>query len=397
MKNQRIDAFFKRKANVQEGGNIVATSSRVVDCSTAPVINEESEQQPSKIQRVTSNEFDLNSLERDPGKRLQIWQYPPNQMDEVRRAYLKWGPYQKHLESYPLSGKNHPRRFQYAWFGIFPSWLEYSPSEDAAYCLLCYLFSKKPSGRHGSDVFISTGFRSWKKVNDGKNCAFLKHIGNDPCSPHNNAVRACQDLLNQAGHIQNVIHVQNSEQIQKNRLRLKSSIDAVRWLTFQACAFRGHDETLESKNRGNFLEMIKLLASYNDEVAKVVLENAPYNSKYTSHQIQKEILYIISSKVRKHIREEIGDSKFCIVVDEARDESKREQMALVFRFVDTNGFIQERFFDLVHVRDTTSLTLKKELCAILSRHGLDVSNIHGQGYDGASNMRGEWITSIIFK
>ena len=112
--------------------------------------------------------------------------------------------------------------------------------------------------------------------------------------------------------------------------------------------------------------MIKLLASYNDEVAKVVLENAPYNSKYTSHQIQKEILYIISSKVRKHIREEIGDSKFCIVVDEARDESKREQMALVFRFVDTNGFIQERFFDLVHVRDTTSLTLKKELYAILS-------------------------------
>ncbi|QHO08166.1 Zinc finger MYM-type protein [Arachis hypogaea] len=94
--------------------------------------------------------------------------------------------------------------------------------------------------------------------------------------------------------------------------------------------------------------------------------------------------------MRKHICEEIGDSKFCIVVDEARDESKREQMALVLRFVDIHGFIQERFLDLVHVKDTTSLTLKQELCGILSRHGLDVSNIRGQGYDGASNMRGEW-------
>jgi len=41
--------------------------------------------------------------------------------------------------------------------------------------------------------------------------------------------------------------------------------------------FRVHDEGPESKNRGNFLEMIKLLASYNDKKAQVVLENAPYN------------------------------------------------------------------------------------------------------------------------
>ena len=36
------------------------------------------------------------------GKLPQIWQYPPNQIDEVRRAYLKWGPYQMRLENYPL-------------------------------------------------------------------------------------------------------------------------------------------------------------------------------------------------------------------------------------------------------------------------------------------------------
>ena len=46
--------------------------------------------------------------------------------------------------------------------------------------------------------------------------------------------------------------------------------------------------------------MIKLLASYNDKVAPVVLENAPYNVKYTFHHIQKENLHIFSRKVRSH-------------------------------------------------------------------------------------------------
>ena len=135
--------------------------------------------------------------------------------------------------------------------------------------------SKKLSGRPGSLVFISMGFRNWKKVRNGKHCSFLKHIGKDPCSPYNNAMKACQDLLNQDGHIRNVIQVQSSSQRMNNRLRLKTSIDIVRWLTLQACAFRGHDESSKSRNQGNFLELLKLLASYNDEVAKVVLENAP--------------------------------------------------------------------------------------------------------------------------
>ena len=69
--------------------------------------------------------------------------------------------------------------------------------------------------------------------------------------------------------------MQTTKQILKNRLRVKTSIDVIRWLTFQACAFRGHDESSSSRNHGNFLEMIKLLAKYCDEVAKVVLENSP--------------------------------------------------------------------------------------------------------------------------
>nr|KAJ0207992.1 hypothetical protein LSAT_V11C500239980 [Lactuca sativa] len=131
---------------------------------------------------------------------------------------------------------------------------------------------------------------------------------------------------------------QNEAQILKIHLRLKTLINKVRWFTFQACALRGHDESPSSKNHGNFLQLLNLLASYNDEVAN----KAPYNLKYTSGEIQKEIISIIANKFRKHIRSEVGDSYFCVMVDESQDGSKKEQMVIILRFVDVEGIMRER-------------------------------------------------------
>ncbi|GJU31139.1 zinc finger MYM-type protein 1-like protein [Tanacetum coccineum] len=383
-----IDSYFKRKSsNTVENATQENKRSKASTSENFQPQNQ-IEEHISEFPKLNSEEVDLNSLERDPGKRKRMCEYPANKKEEVRLAYLNKGPFQFHLKTYPAKGsQKRPRRFQYSWFGIFPNWLEYSPTTNAAYCFVCYLFSDSPNVRNGSNAFIVKGFDNWKKVNDGKNCAFLKHIG---CSQHRNAVTFCENLLNQEGHIGNIIEKQSAETIIKNRIRLKASIDIVRWLTFQICSFRGRDETLNSINRGNFIELLKLLASYNVEVANVVLENAPYNAKYTSGLIQKEILSIIANNVRKHIRKEVGDSYFCIMVDEARDESKEEQMAIVLRFIDKDGFIRERFLDIVHVYDTMAVTLKANLWEQLLNYEFDISKIRGQGYDGASNMRGEW-------
>ncbi|XVF84663.1 hypothetical protein PTKIN_Ptkin17bG0055500 [Pterospermum kingtungense] len=105
-----------------------------------------------------------------------------------------------------------------------------------------------------------------------------------------------------------------SQEILDNRLRLKTSIETMKWLAMQGCAFRGRDESVNSTNRANFIELIKLQARANEEIAKLVLENAPANSKYTSSMIQKELLHILANNVRRKIREEIGDAKFCILV-----------------------------------------------------------------------------------
>nr|KJB73124.1 hypothetical protein B456_011G216300 [Gossypium raimondii] len=89
--------------------------------------------------------------------------------------------------------------------------------------------------------------------------------------------------------------------------------NVVRWLSFQGCAFRGYDENSGSKNRGNFLELLSLLESY-DEKVEDVLKSTPQNSSYTSSTIQKEILQIYASRIRNVICEEIGDRKFNIIL-----------------------------------------------------------------------------------
>nr|KAJ0197245.1 hypothetical protein LSAT_V11C700350310 [Lactuca sativa] len=374
-------SFFKRNVDNEEIHDKNEEIKRRKASTSEPQPQEHENQQENDRNEATQSnpnevvQADLKQLERDPAKRKQMWEYSVNLREEVGRAYMSLGPFQIRLKKYHAKGsKKHPRRFQYSWFNIFPNCLEYSPTTHASYCFICFIFNDKPSVSHGYDAFTVKGFDNWKNVNDVKNCAFLKHIG---CSQHINVVAFAENLMNQEAHIENITMKQNEEQILKNRLRLKASIDTVRWLTFQACALQGHDESPNSKNHGNFLQLLKLIASYNDEVANVILEKAPYNSKYTSREIQKEILSIIANKVRKHIRSEVGDSYFCVMVDESQDESKKEQM------VDVEGIIHERFLDLVHVRDTLSLTLKTNMWRQLLHYQFDVSKICGQGYNGA--------------
>ncbi|XP_017250750.1 uncharacterized protein LOC108221379 [Daucus carota subsp. sativus] len=277
------------------------------------------------------------------------------------------------------------RRFQCTWFKQF-SWLEYSVSTDAAFCFPCFLFEKDTATQH---AFTIDGFRSWKRVNDGERCAFLIHVGS--CSsPYNKAMSALHNFRNVTGHIDKVMNAQIMEEVKKNRLRLKSTIEAVRWLSLQACALRGHNESTTSHNRGNLIEKIKLMARMNVDIANVVLDNAPQNAIYTSPLVQNDVLHILAFRVRSEIRDEVGNSKFCILVDEAKDASNKEQMAIVIRFVNVHGVLRERFFDIVSVSDTTSSTLKKKISDALTHYNLSIQNMRGQGYDGASNMRGEF-------
>ncbi|KAL6572219.1 hypothetical protein OROMI_013177 [Orobanche minor] len=53
------------------------------------------------------------------------------------------------------------------------------------------------------------------------------------------------------------------------------------------------------------------------------------------------------------------------------------------------GKVVEQFLGLVHVGDTMTLSLRSAIVSLLIEHSLSPSKIRGQGYDGASNMKGE--------
>ncbi|XP_042425906.1 zinc finger MYM-type protein 1-like [Zingiber officinale] len=379
MKNQKIFDFFEKK-------NDESTSDLNGTNNISPCISEPASIKRPRLGNETLDEPLLsNNLQyvSDPGIRIPILQHPIELQDEVRRAYIDKGPIQP-IYDYPFTEcEGQKRRFQSSWFQKYP-WLEFSIEKQSAFCFPCYVFDTNSAQ---FDTFTVTGFKNWKRV-DCKNRSFKRHEG-DGNSRHSFAMRKRGDLKNLDQHIDRRLEKQSSKQIEQNRLLLKVSIESVKFLAMQGCAFRGHDESVASKNGGNYLELVTLLGRMNPEIGST-LEKTSKNAKYTSPEIQREILKIIANIVRDKIRAEIGEAKFCILVDEAIDESSKEQMAIILRYVDRDGFIRERFFEVVHVENTSALTLKKEICNVFNQYNLLTENLRGQGYDGASNMREEW-------
>ncbi|XP_075675265.1 uncharacterized protein LOC142644566 [Castanea sativa] len=314
-----------------------------------------------------------------PGLRQKISSYHPNNHDEIRRYYLGKGPCQP-PHDYPVSyfsGK--PRRFRVEWYET-RNWLEYSIAKDAAFCFYCYLFGKDVGKQGGGDTFVTKGFRLWNQV--GK---LDSHVGGVN-SAHNQAVKKSEDLQKEKQHIQSVLVKKSNQDKAKYQIQLNAIVDCVRFLLFRGLAFRGHDESQGSSDKGNFLELLQFLGDHNESINEV-MQNSWKNCKLTHPDIQKDMVNAIAHETSKAIIEDLGNGFFSILVDESRDISVKEQMTFVLRYVNKQGIIIERFLGIVHVASTTALLLKCAIEGLLCEHNLSLLRLRGQGYDGASNMQ----------
>ncbi|XP_031121100.1 uncharacterized protein LOC116024346 [Ipomoea triloba] len=192
--------------------------------------------------------------------------------------------------------------------------------------------------------------------------------------------------MTQEQHIQVCVSKQTEQTKQDYRVRLTSSVKCIRFLLWQGLVFHGHDGSFDSLNRGNFLEALKFLADNNEDVAKVVIRNALENHQMTAPCIQKDIANAITSEITQIITNDLGEDLFGIIVDESIDILVKEQMIVFIQYMDSSGQIIERLLGITHVRDTTYMSLKVAIEDLLTKHGLSISRIQGQSYDGASNM-----------
>ena len=102
------------------------------------------------------------------------------------------------------------------------------------------------------------------------------------------------------------------------------------------------------------------------------------NNQMTSPPIQKDIAHCFVEEVTKSVTQEINNDVFGLLVDESADVSDKEQMDVVFRFIDKFGLVKESFVGISHVKDTSSLTLKYAIDALFAKHGLCLKKVRGK-------------------
>ena len=59
------------------------------------------------------------------------------------------------------------------------------------------------------------------------------------------------------------------------------------------------------------------------------------------------------------------------------------------------GKLERNFIEFVHIHSCTGSNIAVQLESLLERLGLDINNIHDQGYDGAANMSGARSGAVI--
>ena len=118
---------------------------------------------------------------------------------------------------------------------------------------------------------------------------------------------------------------------------MEASLSIVAYLALQGEPFRGHDETNTSLNKGIFLEMLDWYKERNEEVKRAFDELCPKNAKMTCGMIQKDLANSCAQAITKATKEEMRGCLFSILVDESRDISVKEQMAIAVRFVNKKG------------------------------------------------------------
>jgi len=299
------------------------------------------------------------------------------------------------------SVKGQNRKLTSDWFyqtlpngeKMLRSWMVYSPSKKSVYCFCCKLFSHESFSKFDSD----DGFNLWWKLNP--------KISDHESSPkHIENFMKWKELEINLGHGATID--KREQNILENETKtwreiLFRLLDIIRFLAKQNLAFRGHREEIRSntestENKGNFLELVDLLAKYDPVLREHVLRikiGKKYSTSYLSPTIQNEFIEILGNKVRKTIIEEIKKAKyFCIIFDSTPDISHKNQISQIIRYVviDENEVnVKESFIDFIQTKGKSAEELSSAILKKLENDGLDIHNCRGQVYDNAAVMAGK--------
>ncbi|KAE9522975.1 hypothetical protein AGLY_016606 [Aphis glycines] len=240
------------------------------------------------------------------------------------------------------------------------SWLCGSHYIQKLFCWPCLLLGKTKS------VWNTVGYYDLKNVsrrlkNLEKNCFTVL------------------DIVNEHG---NLFKKNYNENVRLNRLFMEHLIDLVLFLGKQELAFRGHDESSDSLNKGNFRELFDM---------HIIRCSQEIQNHYSSlsKSIQNDLILSISEYLMNHIKNESRESKFySIQIDDTTDISQKTQCLIIIRYVTNKSELVERFLGFHNVSDDRTAQCLFNLVNSVF-YEFDIENkLVGQCYDGACVMSG---------
>lgn len=140
------------------------------------------------------------------------------------------------------------------------------------------------------------------------------------------------------------------EKLERRQCFLKVLSNA-RFLARQGLPLRGHGDECDS----NFLQLLKLRG---EDDPRVALWLRKKTDKYTSADIQNEILKTMALHVLRHVADSVRSAPFfATMVDETTDASNKEQVVLCCRWVDGSLQDHEDFIGLYETESTEASVL----------------------------------------
>ena len=277
------------------------------------------------------------------------------------------------------------RKFSVSWLERYP-WLLYSPKLDAVFCGPCSLLLPSVQ-RRDKGLLVNRPFSNWVKISNSlsNHCSLCYHR---KCVQDADILKTTVD--NPASRLDVRVDSALQVRMRENKHIVQQIVRAVIILAKQGLPFRGDVEDLSlRKNPGNFLALLKYFAETDAILSNHLNNPQAKNATYISPRSQNDIINIIGYDViLTDIVAELKNSKYFSVLADEVSCHNVEHLPLCLRFVDGECNIREEFIAFLKLERVRATDIADAIIECLENLGLSLSNLRGQGYDGASTMSG---------
>ena len=223
------------------------------------------------------------------------------------------------------------------------------------------------------NFLFKIGFDNWGKALDSSRSSLLKHNESIKHKFSMAKWESFQSTQQSDCTVIDLINPRRKKLLNENKLYIQSIFEYVKYFAIQEIPFRGHDESIESPNRGNFTKFIQLMLRTNSEFYRLheqCIKQFSSSIDYTSKTIYEEMIQTIASSIRNEIKKEVNNAHaYSLLLDESKDNSNHELLSGCVRYFYENGPV-ERFCEFIELHDLTSDGILNAIDHIISSFSL---------------------------